>query len=122
MRIPTYIITALYLGPVGVWLYWRSGPPHPKSARDNDAADDHSHHQNVTDATDGHLKMHMHPPVSPKEHVASDPSDHHHHQHHVPIADESGEKHHGMHHSDPSPPFYVSVLIGVTHCGAGCVL
>jgi len=27
-----------------------------------------------------------------------------------------------MHHSAQRVPFYVSVLIGVTHCGAGCVL
>ena len=27
-----------------------------------------------------------------------------------------------MHYSDMTTPFYVSVLVGVTHCGAGCVL
>jgi hypothetical protein len=30
--------------------------------------------------------------------------------------------HEGMHHSHQAIPFSVSVLIGVTHCGAGCVL
>ena len=30
--------------------------------------------------------------------------------------------HHAMHSMHSMTPFYVSVLIGVTHCGAGCVL
>jgi Domain of unknown function (DUF4396) len=47
---------------------------------------------------------------------------HHHDMHHDMHHDKNQDMHYGMHHSDVSAPFYISVLIGVTHCGAGCVL
>jgi hypothetical protein len=50
--------------------------------------------------------------------------DHSEHAHHQQDQNESPQKpgEHNMHHSETSIPFYVSVLVGVTHCGAGCVL
>ena len=91
-RIPTYIITALYFGPVGIWLYWRYGrPKEPINTEEN-----HMHHH----------------------------QDHSEHTHHEEDQAETLHKsvEHNMHHSEITIPFYVSVLVGVTHCGAGCVL
>jgi len=93
-RIPTYIITALYLGPVGIWLYWRYG--RPKEPVKIDENHEHMHHH-------------------------QDHSEHMHHQEdQIETVHKPGE--HNMRHSKITVPFYVSVLVGVTHCGAGCVL
>jgi hypothetical protein len=139
-RIPTYIITALYLGPVGIWLYWRYG-----RAKRSPRAMHHDQHVNQKEHQ-RHMQMDeqgMNNMDTERKLMNSDMGDSSHpHQHQdAPMHHVNHEHQHSMgetiqheeklpiatephmHHSViKSTPFYVSVLIGVTHCGAGCVL
>lgn len=102
---PTYIITALYLGPVALWIYWRYGrgttpPTSPSSTNE-------MKHQ-MTDELNTH-EMHNHEMHNHEMH------DHEAHQ----MTHGNGQMHM---HGGPGVPFAISVLIGTSHCGAGCVL
>ncbi len=140
-RIPTYIITALYLGPAGIWLYWRYGRPQgSRMGMNHKEQMDHTenqHHMHMDEQegtnnpeTDGKLTNNdMVNTAHPHQHQDA-PLQHgnHEHLHSMSAATENEEKlspatEPQMHHtSTQSTPTYVSVLIGVTHCGAGCVL
>jgi hypothetical protein len=125
---------------VGIWLYWRYG--RPKAASDNDEranhkqlenqavdGDDQHHehdvhvHHHVGDDNTHDMHMHNEPPANECRHIHHKQTETHNNDggmHHGGM-NHGGMNHEGMHHSK-STPFYVSVLIGVTHCGAGCVL
>jgi hypothetical protein len=107
----------------------------------------HMHHGGTHNVEDGHTMMHQH--IQHHQHQHAEGGHHkmehqmHHGEHHnvdgeqmpghhmhqkaenEPSNDEEAQQipeHQMTHHSSDSTPFYVSVLIGVTHCGAGCVL
>jgi hypothetical protein len=75
-------------------------------------------HHHVGDDNSHDMHMHNEPPANEHRHMHPNQTETH---------NKDGGMHHGgmnhgeMHHSK-STPFYVSILIGVTHCGAGCVL
>jgi hypothetical protein len=85
---------------------------------------DHSAHQ-MEHAHDHANMMHADAGNDHADHTA-----HAHHDH--AAADPDVEKEdaktkgmhdmHAMHHASPDRPFWVAVAIGVSHCGAGCVL
>jgi hypothetical protein len=105
-RVPTYIITALYLGPAALWIYWRYGrgenPPKPPSEIGE---------TKLEDSYNLHTHSHEMQPHEMQSHEMHNHSDH--------VAHSGGHMHM---HGGPGVPFYISVLIGTTHCGAGCVL
>jgi hypothetical protein len=145
-RIPTYIITALYLGPAGVWLYWRYGRPKvssemgeehreykPEDQAQSPEFHEHKHQGNNHGNEDVEKKRAIateHMPDPPMLHHQQSDVKHESHPHgHTMNHDNahmeklpSAAEVHMHHHSKQTVPFYVSVLIGVTHCGAGCVL
>jgi hypothetical protein len=123
-----------------LYLYFKYG----RAAKPGKPSQDHSEHGHAMDHS--HHKMHEHN-SDPTEHQHE-----HHAEHHPVAAEGSApddlEKHqdhqnqhgmdsshtaskeptdggnHMMHHhmDDPNRPFWATVLIGVSHCGAGCVL
>ena len=88
----------------------------------------HPHTQENTE--DGHQMMDHHVAMHHGEHHHADEDRLPEHQMPEMIENEpsTDEKTHQMnnhqmhHHPSKKVPFYVSVLIGVTHCGAGCIL
>lgn len=134
-RIPTYVITALYFGPFAVWLYWRYGfMKHQKERDEPGQADNHTHsntHQHHEMNEHRNMHGHHHHDSQAEDHAmkisdAPNQSQHHdiHHHHETAAIDHQDTKLNRdphIRHQKPTP-FYVSVLVGVTHCGAGCVL
>ncbi|KAF1987817.1 hypothetical protein K402DRAFT_403478 [Aulographum hederae CBS 113979] len=152
IMIVVYPINAAYMGPLTLYLYWKYGRPSkpPKKGEDEEKGMQHDRaqmdHGNMphssNDEGNDHHTMH-----SPNDHRVPDLEKHHHDSHagansspestqhatrgmdHSTLADHAGhnmkedsEGHHMHHHMDPSRPMWATVLIGVSHCGAGCVL
>jgi len=85
----------------------------------------HHEHNNMEEHQMDHHAMHH----GEHHHVDEDQMPEHHMHENAENAQSKDEEahqmpNHQMHHHHPSKdtPFYISVLIGVTHCGAGCVL
>jgi hypothetical protein len=140
-RIPTYPITATYTGPLGLYLYFKYGraklPSELKKGMDHDhqhmdamkhgdeekvmEAGDHGHHM---DPTMDHSNMdHSKMDHSNMDHAHMDHSKMEHSMDHSKM-DHSTMDHsaHAGHSMGAGLPFWAIVLIGVSHCGAGCVL
>lgn len=149
-RIPVWIINATYMGPVTLFLYYRYGRPTYASSdaespsRDQGNLDKESHaeptpaEQNFHDRHEQFTHSQHQSADSQSHGCAHDPS-----SNHAPAADEPSptlssnpsqdiekQPHRTVNTSDaphchtPSSPrpFWATVLIGVSHCGAGCVL
>jgi len=93
----------------------------------------HMHNHHLPSAPDDekiedHLASYTDHNASQKLDLESEPNpmasmqDHHNHDHSMPMTNNTKEHAHDHMHHSSTTPFYVSVLIGVTHCGAGCVL
>lgn len=93
IMIPVYIINASYMGPLTLYIYWKYGRPTKRS--EGMAAP--SCHQNNDN------------PSVNKDETHREEREENHHQHHKD-------------HSSSSRPMLVTVMVGVSHCGAGCVL
>lgn len=147
LRIPVWIINATYMGPGTLYLYFRYGRPSPpsseakgpschqangaeKASGDLSSAeqDYHDRHEQPTDPSNAGTRSHPpshccdHKPSSstdpisePSQPSSSSPS---HLEKQSPSTD--GVTH--CHTSASPRPFWATVLIGVSHCGAGCVL
>src|ERR1700761_9439808 len=138
------------MGPIGMYLYFKYGRAKSASELAKGGGMDHSHmhHEKaVTDPEDNapaesapemqhHDHAHMDHENQHKEHDMS-----HDHQagHTMPQSEHAGHDGHGSHGGHqkhemtmhdihmhdmggPPRPFWATVLIGVSHCGAGCVL
>ncbi|KAI9659216.1 MAG: hypothetical protein M1831_003798 [Alyxoria varia] len=147
VMIPVYIINATYLGPLAVYVYWKYGrPPAASSINDNEPNGDHRQEGKHTagnaerqsssseegDLEKGYVEgchkqqkeqsneisalaetTRCHSHVKPSCHASKDePSQNH-------AAEETS---HACHSHGQSRPFWATVLAGVLHCGAGCVL
>lgn len=151
LRIPVYPINAAYMGPLTLYLYFKYGRAtdlgwklqSPKSdtkkhhadqsPNDKDIEDqklegprmlhEHMHHQTATQHSQQHESV-----VTSGDHDHSQHMDHHqasaqtqlnmpHIGHSMSRMDSNR-----MRMDDPNRPFWATVLIGVSHCGAGCVL
>ncbi|KAF2663893.1 hypothetical protein BT63DRAFT_430142 [Microthyrium microscopicum] len=129
IMIPTYPITATYMGPVGLYLYFKYGrAADPKSLnasgmghqhhagmamKDEEAGsnteNDMEHHHGHDHAAMEHSTMdHSTMDHSAVDHSAPEMTTHDIHMHHMP--------------GDKDRPLWATILIGVSHCGAGCVL
>ncbi|KAG7006752.1 hypothetical protein G7Y79_00013g035240 [Physcia stellaris] len=148
LRIPVWIINATYMGPVTLYLYFRYGRPSPpsseakgpschqangaeKASGEPSPAEQnyHDRHEQPTELPNTDTEPHSQPRCcehesSPSTNSTSEPP-------RPPSSrpSEDTEKQppdtDGMSHchTSPSPrPFWATVLIGVSHCGAGCVL
>ncbi|OAP57229.1 hypothetical protein AYL99_07967 [Fonsecaea erecta] len=135
-RIPVYVINALYLWPITVWIYIRYGRQGMSGNNEEEAAEtveenpllhapSHSDHgEESTDREqqhpDGDSIAHHHHDADSGGDVADTHDDdgaghgeeahHHHHKHHE----------HAHMHADL--PMFATVTIATCHCGAGCVL
>ncbi|GAM91358.1 hypothetical protein ANO11243_094070 [Dothideomycetidae sp. 11243] len=94
IMIPVYIINAAYLGPLTIYVYWRYGRP-----------------KKVGSSTHG----------GPSCHNDNEAPKDSHHAHSVPDDIDNAHSHHHDHGSAPRP-MLATILVGVFHCGAGCVL
>jgi hypothetical protein len=143
-----YPINAAYMGPLTLYLYFKFGRAANDSWRlpsSKSRAEKHAHRS--TKETDVEDHSPTDPPmqhadmgrdeVSQKAlgHDASAVNAHHmDHQHEAPMHMQDGAPHnghsmpdmahhgHNMIHMMDDRPFWATVLIGVSHCGAGCVL
>jgi len=121
IMIPVWPINASYLGPFTLWLYLRYGRPtkpgekssHSHSHGHDHSQMDHSHMEHGShNAGHDHAKMEHEAPDEMKE------------SHEMSSKHDMGNMHsmHDMHGPSPDRPMWVTVCIGVSHCGAGCVL
>jgi hypothetical protein len=119
----------------------------PNADTEHQMNEHHMHHGATHNVEDGHTMMHQHMHHHQHQHAQGghhkmehqmDHSEHHnvdeeqmpeHHMHqkaeNEPSNDEEAQQmpeDQMTQDSSNGSPFYVSVLIGVTHCGAGCVL
>ncbi len=129
IMIPVWPINATYMGPLTLFLYFKYGRPSKPEPRDGSDQHDHS--------TMGHDHSQMHHRhlsgvnydssyTTGANRDAEDAS--------TPIdvekrnnMDDMGEHQmqpggHAGHHKDGGRPTWATVMIGVSHCGAGCVL
>ncbi|KAI9690214.1 MAG: hypothetical protein M1822_009175 [Bathelium mastoideum] len=138
IMIPVYIINAGYMGPLTLYLYFKYGrPSKPVSSEMGQKATGHCHKptdpedlEKVADHDLPDSAPHSHHEAHRKGHDSAHHEAHHEshhdsHQHHpTPSTDPSTthdhHAHHHHHHS--SRPLLATILIGVSHCGAGCVL
>jgi hypothetical protein len=142
-RIPTYAINAAYMGPLALYLYFTYGratkpdhqgkhsksddghhSAHNSSEKDSEAQKspnqatphDHMHHDMGTQSSQQHddaMNDHGH-------HMDHQQSPMHNSMLHGQSMEHMSAQH--MHMMDPNRPFWATVFIGVSHCGAGCVL
>ena len=145
LRIPVWIINATYMGPVTLYLYFRYGRPSPPSSEGKGPSchqangaekasgqpspaeqNHHDRHEQPTELSNTDNDSHPQPhccdhesssPTSPTSEPAHPPSS---------TPSEDSEKQptntEGMSHCHTTPtprPFWATVLIGVSHCGAG---
>ena len=134
-RIPVWIINATYIGPAALYLYYRYGrPAHPREGvkgpschQSSEAKDDtipvekscHAHKEPEPAAREpqppSHCCAHESAPTpddSPRTLSSSGDIEKQPHSHNT----------HSNHHASNARPFWATVLVGVSHCGAGCVL
>ncbi|KAI6824491.1 hypothetical protein KC343_g184 [Hortaea werneckii] len=96
IMIPVYVINALYLWPITLWVYVKYGrPPPPQKHRETGTKEAHQPPTANTSGTGGEMKQ-----------------------------GEGNEEQRGHeHHQEGSGrPIFATVTVGVCHCGAGCVL
>ncbi|KAF2101665.1 hypothetical protein NA57DRAFT_35704 [Rhizodiscina lignyota] len=123
IMIPVYPINAAYMGPLTLYLYFRYGRP-SKPEKRNHVADTGKQAKDI----DAELK-------DASDDVESGMAHHgghnHHDEHHMALEEQMHSDHdahagHNMHSHMHGPsadrPMWATVLIGVSHCGAGCVL
>ncbi|MCJ1435792.1 hypothetical protein MMC27_005167 [Xylographa pallens] len=124
IMIPVWPINASYLGPLTLYLYFKYGRPtrseeshhqHPDSAAKpthDPSLDTSRDHYDMEMGAGPHVGHHMGP-----IHVMDNKTD---------IHDSSNKDNmhdtHKMHAHSPDRPTWATVMIGVFHCGSGCVL
>ena len=127
IMIPVYIINAGYMGPLTLYVYFKYGRPsnphHSPKTQPSSHCHDRSKPSDVEKAADesstDHSDHHAHHGAHHEMHHTSD--------HAVASAEESSSahphhSHQHDHHSSSTRPMLATVLVGVSHCGAGCVL
>jgi len=139
IMIPVWPINACYLGPLAIYLYFRYGrPSQPSPVGDQSDHHDHMNHKeaNLEDQQmsspeqqmDGMENPYLESGIDHRRHhpgtVDTDQSNAHDASNttHEMTMESKGHNMHDMHAPSPDVPFWVTVAIGVMHCGAGCVL
>ena len=122
IMIPVYIINALYLWPITLWVYIKYGRPGKPGAGGDQVS--HCH-----DGAGGQNMQQKDPESNDHdsdrtETASADQQQHQNSSHPEPKDEEAGHemRMHEHHHGDSSRPFFATVTAGVCHCGAGCVL
>lgn len=96
IMIPVYVINALYLWPITLWVYVKYGrPPPPQNHGETGTKEAHQPPTANTSGTRGEMKQGV-----------------------------GNEEQHGHEHHQKGSgrPMFATVTVGVCHCGAGCVL
>ena len=126
IMIPVYIINAGYMGPLTLYLYFKYGRP-SKPTSESKQASCHCHaHANTNDVEKASDDASSGPSPHSDNNADHEPShgahsEGQHETQHEMLHDAHHESHHHHHHSS-TRPLLATVLIGVSHCGAGCVL
>ena len=128
IMIPVWPINATYMGPLTLYMYFKYGrPSNPESAgsHHNHAEMDHSNDKSVDNGN--------HHQMGQSDHSDMDHS-HHGHSHESSLSQDVEKQkptdpnrmdlssHHMHEHMTDGRPMWATVFIGVSHCGAGCVL
>ena len=129
IRIPVYIVNALYLWPITLWtylLYGRpqkaakgEGPPSCHNANKESSAPETAERDGA-DAQNDHGQPHCdncHHQPGELENQATEPG-----QHEGPGAHDQHQDQHHEHQHGGERPIFATVTVAVCHCGAGCVL
>ncbi len=127
-----YPINSCYMGPLSLYLYFKYGRAEkPRRSRKRLISDQEKNRAGTSLGEDAVTTENSNGLDGPTfEHMAHDMERHdHQHQDHTMM---HGDHDHGnshnmhsmkhMHMIDPNRPTWATVLIGVSHCGAGCVL
>ena len=130
---PVYPINAAYMLPLELYVYFKYGRPvHPSKSQEGGgghcnsqappAAKAHTDSDAASSQTSGHSDpnpQHCHTHQDGTQHS----SDYEAEKGHCQSSTEAPMKHSQPHcHNDASRPMWATVLVGVSHCGAGCVL
>ncbi|CAK3766385.1 hypothetical protein AC578_6886 [Lecanosticta acicola] len=109
VMIPVYVINALYLWPLTLWVYLQYGRP-PKPSKE--------------EAPRPQPKPHCHAssPQEPAEEEEEEPRPKSHCAHHAPPSKEPEEEGDHCHDRGSERPMFATLTVAVCHCGAGCVL
>lgn len=106
LRIPVYVINALYLWPITVWTYLRYG--RPVVPQRGEKTPSHCAHHPSRASADGETAELAH---------SKEPSNL------APEGQMGGHHDEGGHHyGSGERPMFATITIAVCHCGAGCVL
>lgn len=120
IMIPVYVINALYLWPITLWVYLKYGRP-PQPTKHKEELPDAAHHSSHAE-TGASAEMEPAHNVAEGEMSRDDAN--------IDTENagrgktEHGHAHQGQSHAhgDSSRPMFATVTVGVCHCGAGCVL
>lgn len=123
IMIPVYVINALYLWPITLWVYFKYGRPSKPGAGGDQVSHCHDGGAGGQDMQQDGTEQND--DDSDRTQTAS--ADQQQHQHSSNPEQKDEESGHEMrmeehHHGDSSRPFFATVTVGVCHCGAGCVL
>lgn len=138
IMIPVYIINALYIYPITLWVYLQHGrPPKPGAERDTPSQNQHNsgsrnisqRAQNSSEEENIQTGLYDHGDSDPQQESSRPPLHFQSggiHDHALEWREDgdTGQKHnHNMlHERGSSRPTFTTVTIGVCHCGAGCML
>ncbi len=146
IMIPVYVINALYLWPITLWVYIKYGRPpppqkygetgtqevhQPPTANVSGTAGEetarHMDRRNIIDGlpnTEGDGEQNDLETGIPREHEANEYNHSAENEDYQKESAGDGEQreHLEHHHKDSGRPMFVTVTVGVCHCGAGCVL
>ncbi|KAK5175852.1 uncharacterized protein LTR77_000992 [Saxophila tyrrhenica] len=125
IMIPVYPINAAYMLPLELYVYFKFGrptKPEPPPPTDDVATEKaHQSHDTSPNRTEDEPAV----PTAQHENIPSQTNPANENGSNDPNLEkgpsESGEASHCHHHSS-ARPMWATVLIGVSHCGAGCVL
>lgn len=111
-------LTTLYMGPIGLYAYFKLGRNVPTMHHDHQAMDHDGHGENTH--ANGQKMHHTNGDSNARQH---------HEEHHINHGHESQEAHHQYgdrethrNMNGSNKPFWQSVFVSSTHCGGGCAL
>jgi hypothetical protein len=117
------------MGPLTLYLYFKYGRAEkPRKVRKKLISDQEKNRAPTSLGKDEAIPEHSNGLSGPRlEHMAHDmeQQDYQHHDHAMMHGDHDHSNMQSMNHMhmiDPNRPMWATVLIGVSHCGAGCVL
>ena len=127
LRIPVYVINALYLWPITLWTYLNYG--RPAVPREEGNAPSHCAHSPSDASAGGETEKIRHPPSEEMRHNTreshegeAEPEKSEPHDSRASENRHEGHDNDGGHGHGGERPMFATITVAVCHCGAGCVL